>query len=151
MTLKTDGREFAKLESIARRVLAQKGCSWCKKRKLSDWAMHLADEARELEEALKRRDFEEAAEELGDVLYVAVLLGVRAEQDKRFCIVDSLRAAQAKIPRRHPQIWGNRTYANEQELWDTYRSIKLLERVGKRWRHRRSKIAHQKQMPKRIS
>ncbi len=130
--LRAHARLFAQLERIA--IRAKTDCAYCGGLSTHKWVKHIVEEAHEFETAMKRRDYNEAAEELGDLIYVSVLLGVAAQREKRFSLSQSLTAAEAKIKRRHPQIWGNKKYANKKELWETYNTIKLVERVGKRHR-----------------
>lgn len=64
------------------------------------------EEAEEVKQALEKADYENLKEELGDMLFNIVLMGVIAEEEKRFTLKEVLQAVEKKITSRHTWVFG---------------------------------------------
>lgn len=134
---------WEKLVANTRRVLGKNGCAWCRRISLFRWTQYLEEEVGELRKAIRQKDFDEAAEELGDILWVALLLAERARIDKKFSLTKSLQQARAKSTRRHPQVFAGLKLKNMRELVEMYEKIKQKEKEKKdRQKKQRLKKRH---------
>ncbi len=90
------------------RLRAPGGCPWDREQSLDTIKPYLLEEAYEVMDAIDARDFEDLAEELGDLLLQPVFFAQMAAEEGRFSIADSLHAINSKLVRRHPHVFGER-------------------------------------------
>ena len=107
------------------------GCPWDRKQTLPDAARYLLDEGGELLDAALAGDAENAAEELGDLLFMVCfcceILGETAPYD----FGDIARLGNEKLLRRHPHVFGDETASGETESQVHWNEIKAAEREAK--------------------
>ncbi len=100
---------YDRLLETLRILLAPGGCPWDAEQNVGSMARYLIEEAYEFYEAVSDKSSpqapERAAEELGDVLYLASFIGLLAERDGAFTLADALERAAAKMRRRHPHVF----------------------------------------------
>jgi len=118
------------LLAIMRRLRAPDGCPWDREQTHQSLAKHLVEEANEAACALMDEDWEEAADELGDVFLQLVFHAVVGEEHATFTWEDMLRAICHKLIRRHPHIFGDERLSTAQEVLSSWDSIKQQERGG---------------------
>ncbi|MBM4117237.1 nucleoside triphosphate pyrophosphohydrolase [bacterium] len=99
----------AALEQLWRtleRLLAPDGCPWDREQRLADIARHLIDEGHEWLEACNQGDRVGQVEELGDLAYLP-LFGLQrlARDEGEAAAAGALQAIDAKLRRRHPQLF----------------------------------------------
>ncbi len=97
---------LSSLAAIMRILLAPGGCPWDRKQTHSTLLKYLREEAGEVATAVRRRDWRNLREELGDVLLQVVFHSALAERDGRFKLSDVIRTVNAKMVRRHPHVFG---------------------------------------------
>ena len=79
----TTRNAFQELVTTARRLQAPGGCRWDRAQTVSSLLPYLVEEAWEVFEVIRRRQYQELEEELGDALYTVLLLTLAAERLKR--------------------------------------------------------------------
>ena len=70
--------------------------------------------------------------ELGDLLFQVVFHAQIAEERGEFSMADLLAALAAKMTRRHPHVFGDRTVGSAAEALSQWESIKQAESAGRR-------------------
>ncbi len=111
-------------------VQNRRKCPWAKSRELKEQALELASEVEELKEAIERNDVENLREELGDVLWDALFIGVLAEEKGLFTVKEALEAANAKFKRRKPWVFGREKVKDAEHAVRRWNEIKKLEKRG---------------------
>jgi MazG family protein len=112
---------FARLVEIMARLRSPTGCPWDREQNFDTIKPYLLEETYEVMDAIDARDFEELAEELGDLLLQAVFFAQMASEERRFDIADSLEAINSKLIRRHPHVFGDgdaKTPDDVKRRWD---------------------------------
>ena len=124
------GTAFQQLVEIMTRLRGPDGCPWDKEQTHESLKPFLLEEAYEVLDALDRKDDEDLAEELGDLLLQVVFHAQLAQERDRFAILDVLTTINQKLVRRHPHVFGQTEIhtAEEQRVhWE-----RLKKREGKR-------------------
>jgi MazG family protein len=125
------GEKFEKLVSIMARLRAPGGCPWDREQTFDTIKPYLLEETYEVMEAIDARDWQELADELGDLLLQSVFFAQMASEAGYFKIEDSIDAINNKLIRRHPHIFGDseaRTADDVKKRWD---EIKAEEKRAK--------------------
>jgi uncharacterized protein YabN with tetrapyrrole methylase and pyrophosphatase domain len=79
-------------------------CPWVRELTLDSQKSELESEVKEVVEAIEKKDYENLKEELGDVLWDALLLAVLAERQGLFKVKEVLAGLNEKIRRRKPWL-----------------------------------------------
>src|ERR1051326_5895515 len=122
------GEGFARLVEIMARLRAPHGCPWDREQNFDTIKPYLLEETYEVLDAIDARDFEELAEELGDLLLQSVFFAQMASEEGRFDITDSLAAINNKLVRRHPHVFGDahaKTADDVKRRWDQIKAEEL--------------------------
>jgi tetrapyrrole methylase family protein/MazG family protein len=128
---------LASLAKIMRRLLAPDGCPWDRKQTHSSLLKYLKEEAGEVSQAVRRKDWHNLKEELGDVLLQVVFHSALAERDGRFKLSDVIRTINAKMVRRHPHVFaGGEKLNTPAQVLRRWKKIKLAEKAKARGRRR---------------
>ncbi len=98
---------LSSLEKIINTLLAPGGCPWDRRQTHATLLKHLREEAGEVCRAVRRKDWDNLREELGDVLLQVVLHSALARQAGRFSLGDVIKGINAKMVRRHPHIFAS--------------------------------------------
>lgn len=94
------------LERVMRILLDPGGCPWDRRQTHSTLLKYLREEAGEVARAVRRKDWHNLREELGDVLLQVVFHSELARRAGRFSLSDVIRTVNAKMVRRHPHVFG---------------------------------------------
>lgn len=122
---------FLELVSIMDRLRGPKGCPWDKHQTHESLLPHLFSEAKEVQEAVKKQDWENLEEELGDILLQVVFHSQVAREDGRFTIADVIRGISKKLKRRHPHVFGRKKVSTSEEVVRQWDEIKKREKARK--------------------
>jgi tetrapyrrole methylase family protein/MazG family protein len=122
--------EKAVKEFVDLLLLQRKKCPWARKREILQQLPELEGEVREFREAVESNDVENMREELGDVLWDALFIGVIAEEKGLFTIKEAIEEAHAKLRRRKPWIFGDEEIS-EEEATRRYKRAKEEEKRAK--------------------
>ena len=118
---------FERLIKIMSRLLGPKGCPWDKEQTHKTLIKYLEEEVREFEEAVRKKDYKNMKEELGDILLQVVFHSELANINKKFDINDVIIFLNKKLIRRHPHVFGNLKLKNSKEVLREWRKIKKME------------------------
>jgi uncharacterized protein YabN with tetrapyrrole methylase and pyrophosphatase domain len=119
---------FDQLCDTVRTLLGEKGCPWDRRQTFQSLKQHLASELEELLIAIDREDSENICEELGDLVYLVLLLSEMSQKNNGFTIEDVLVGINAKLVRRHPHVFENYMELSDEELRKQWLTIKSREK-----------------------
>jgi tetrapyrrole methylase family protein/MazG family protein len=101
------------------------------KQDMNSLQKYIREECDELLQAMKEDDQHHLCEEMGDVMFLLILMAEIADEKGSFSIKDVLSGVQAKMIRRHPHVFAGMTIDNEEELKALWKKIKLEEKAKK--------------------
>jgi MazG family protein len=127
----TTGERFERLAGIMARLRAPGGCPWDREQNFDSIKPYLLEETYEVLEAIDQRDWQNLAEELGDLMLQAVFFAQMASEEGKFRIDDSLDAICEKLIRRHPHIFGDGSAKTSDDVKRRWDEIKADEKKAK--------------------
>lgn len=119
------------LDVMARLRDPAHGCPWDIKQTWRSILPYTIEETYEVVDAIERNDVAALQEELGDLLLQIVFMAQIAKEQGLFDFHDVARGIRDKMVRRHPHVFGDARFANEQEQKQAWEAIKQQERQGK--------------------
>lgn len=111
-------------------LLGENGCPWDRGQTHKTLLKYLKEEANEVSAAVRKNDWENLKEELGDVLLQVVFHSALAAKAGRFRISDVIRTVNSKLVRRHPHVFGAVKLSTPAEVLVEWRKIKKSEKHG---------------------
>lgn len=124
-----DGAQaLAELRDVLNSLLGPDGCPWDKDQTPVSLCDYLAEETFELIEGIRAGDTRETMEEMGDVLFILLFMNTLYEKNGDFSISDALRHSADKMVRRHPHVFGEKRFDNQEQLWDNWEKTKKKEK-----------------------
>ena len=105
------------------------GCPWDRQQTYDTIKPFLLEETYEVVDAVGRRDWDELASELGDLLLQVVFFSQMAAEDQHFTIEDVIERIHTKMVRRHPHVFGD---AHADTAADVLRNWEVLKGEEKR-------------------
>ena len=121
------------LEKVMAVLLGPGGCPWDRKQTHSSLVKYLREEAGEVAAAVRKRDWRNLQEKLGDVLLQVVFHSALARRDGRFTLADVIRGINRKMVRRHPHVFGGDKLGTPAQVLKQWAKIKKAEkRRGKK-------------------
>lgn len=121
------GNLFDSLLDLMTRLRGEQGCPWDREQTRDSLKPCLIEEAYEVLEALDGGQREALIEELGDLLFQVVFHAQIAQEMGEFTMADLLKRLLAKMIRRHPHVFGERTVTTAQEALSQWERIKHEE------------------------
>jgi len=122
---------FRRLVRIMERLQEPGGCPWDREQTHESLKPYLVEEAYEALDAIDRQDWNDLAEELGDVLLQVIFHAVLAKRTGKFGIDDVIETAAAKMVRRHPHVFGEGEAKTAQDVLQNWEKLKAIERKEK--------------------
>ncbi|OGR42416.1 MAG: hypothetical protein A2X28_08375 [Elusimicrobia bacterium GWA2_56_46] len=119
---------FEDLVKLMEILLGKNGCPWDRGQTHKTLLRYLKEEAGEVAAAVKKNDWENLKEELGDVLLQVVFHSALARKAGRFSIADVIGGINAKLVRRHPHVFGGKKLATPAQVLVEWKKIKKHER-----------------------
>ena len=113
------------------RLRAPGGCPWDREQTFDTIKRYTLEETYEVLEAIDRRDFEELAGELGDLLLQVLFYAEMAQEEKRFSIDDVLDRLCHKLVSRHPHVFGDVKAEDAHQVLKNWEAMKAEERRKK--------------------
>lgn len=92
---------------------------------------YLKSECQELTEALEQNQRVGIREELGDLLYIILMLSEIHAGENLFTLDEVINDINEKLIRRHPHVFAGTTYSDEAELTAQWNAIKAEEKKKK--------------------
>src|SRR3954466_12846366 len=108
----TENPDLQKLVDLVARLRAPDGCPWDREQALPDVRAYLLEEAHELAGAIDGGDWDELAEELGDMLFQVAFIGRLAEEAGAFRLSQVIDGVHRKMVERHPHVFGGEPLAD---------------------------------------
>jgi len=106
-------------------------CPWMKKQTLESLKNEPVSEADELKQAIEKKDIDNIKEELGDLIYDALLLAAVAEKTGVCNRKEILERIISKIHRRKPWVFGNEKIETSEAAVKRWFEIKAEEKKQK--------------------
>lgn len=88
------------------KLRAPGGCPWDREQTHSTLLKYLKEESQEVALAVRKKDWVNLKDELGDVLLQVLFHSEIAREAGRFDIHDVFATLKAKLVRRHPHVFG---------------------------------------------
>src|SRR6266478_2698021 len=122
-------RDIARLlEIMAALRTPGTGCPWDLEQNFSTIAPYTLEEAYEVADAIARGDLDDLCDELGDLLLQVVFHARMAEEQGSFAFGDVVQAITAKLLRRHPHVFGDKSGLSTGEVNVQWDEIKAQEK-----------------------
>ncbi|WP_022940293.1 nucleoside triphosphate pyrophosphohydrolase [Psychromonas hadalis] len=109
----------------------ESGCPWDKKQTFASVVPHTIEEVYELADAIELQDFSDLKGELGDLLFQVVFYAQIAKEQGLFEFSDILATLNEKLVRRHPHVFAQTEFENEQAIHANWEKEKQKERLLK--------------------
>ena len=129
------GERFAELVTLMARLRAPDGCPWDRAQTFDSIKPYLLEETYEVVDAIDRRDFEELAGELGDLLLQVVFFSQMASEQGRFTMDDVVQGIHTKMVRRHPHVFGGAEARTPGDVLRRWEELKAEEQREHAERH----------------
>ncbi|MBU1140171.1 MAG: nucleotide pyrophosphohydrolase [Proteobacteria bacterium] len=110
---------------------AKNGCPWDQKQTVKSLKKYIQEECDELLEAMDGDDPAHLCEEIGDVLFLLVLLSEISSESGHFTIDEVITGIKDKMIRRHPHVFGDADVGSDEELREQWEKIKSQEKAQK--------------------
>ncbi len=105
-----------------------KGCPWDKEQTALSMCEYLIEECHELVDAIRSGKPGHACDEMGDLMFVLLLMARRFELSGQFSFGDALKMGADKMVRRHPHVFGEGGCASVDEMMKNWAAIKKAEK-----------------------
>ncbi|HEU4534094.1 MAG TPA: nucleoside triphosphate pyrophosphohydrolase [Polyangiaceae bacterium] len=126
-----EGRSFARLVALMRRLLAPDGCPWDREQTFASLRKYVIEEAFEVVDAIDRGDLGALREELGDLLLQVAFQAELGRAAGAFGPDDVVAGIVDKMVRRHPHVFGDEGVAGVDEVHRNWEAIKAREKGEK--------------------
>jgi len=113
------------------RLRAPGGCPWDREQTFDSIKPYTLEETYEVLEAIDKRDWDELAGELGDLLLQVLFYAEMAKEQGSFSIDDVLERLATKLIDRHPHVFGDveaRTAADVKRNWEALKAEERRKR-----------------------
>jgi len=122
------GRKFDRFIEIVRELRSEKGCPWDKEQSPASLKRYLLEETQEAIEAITADNHQHIKDELGDILYLIVLLAQIHEEEKLFNMGGIIDSITDKMIRRHPHVFSDEKIETVAEVRKKWLEIKDNEK-----------------------
>jgi ATP diphosphatase len=119
------------LEIMARLRDPDSGCPWDRAQTYKTIVPHTLEEAYEVADTIEHEDYDSLCDELGDLLFQIVFYAQLAKEESRFNFSDVVTAISDKLVRRHPHVFADAHFENEQAQTKHWEELKQQERDAK--------------------
>jgi MazG family protein len=131
---------FKDLIDVMARLRGKGGCPWDREQTHESLLKYLREESQETIEAVRKKDWFNLEEELGDILLQVLFHSQLAAEKKRFTIHDVLHTLKSKLVGRHPHVFAKKkgeklTSQDVLDRWDDLKAAEKKERLA-RWKKR---------------
>ncbi len=117
---------YADFAAIVKQL--RRDCPWDREQTHESVKHLLIEEAYEVVEAIDTEDWDELAEELGDVFLHVLFHATIAEEGGRFTLADVIEAETDKLVRRHPHVFGDEAADDPDAVAASWEEIKQQEK-----------------------
>jgi tetrapyrrole methylase family protein/MazG family protein len=127
---------FSKLVRVMARLRSPQGCPWDRKQTHETLLKYLFEESKEFKASVRKKDYPNMEEELGDLLLQVIFHAQIAHEKGRFSIDHVIRTLIRKLTLRHPHVFGyraehrrllkGRSMATSQDILDNWDTLKKI-------------------------
>jgi len=114
-----------------KKLRSEKGCPWDRKQTVQSLKKYISEECGELILAIEKNDPVNLCEEIGDVLFLLVLLSEISSESDHFTIEAVISGINNKMVRRHPHVFDALHIKSEEDLKKQWEKIKSMEKAKK--------------------
>lgn len=126
-----DQQALAHIQSVVEKLLdPEGGCPWDKAQTPVSLCEYIIEECHELVDAIRAGKPGHACDEMGDLLFLLVITARRFADAGSFSLADALNAGADKMTRRHPHVFGDAHFANQDEFTRAWAEIKKAEKAA---------------------
>jgi MazG family protein len=125
------GKEFEGLMALMARLRAEDGCPWDREQTPATIKRYLLEEVYEVVDAVDRQAADQVADELGDLIFMAIFLAHLYGEEGQFKMDHVLRRVGNKMVRRHPHVFGDRKVDSASQVKLNWEEIKRQEKPQK--------------------
>jgi MazG family protein len=122
------GKKLIRFMNIVNQLRSEKGCPWDRKQSPLSLKRYILEETHELLAAIDADDHQHVKEELGDLLYLIILLAQIHSEKQFFNMSEVIEAISAKMVRRHPHVFQDEQFDSEAQLREKWLAIKAREK-----------------------
>ena len=115
------------LTALMDRLRSRDGCPWDREQTHQSLRPYVVEEAWECVSAIDEDDMEHLCEELGDLLFQVVFHASIGQSYEEFSINDIITSICSKMIRRHPHVFGDVHYADQNAVKVQWEKIKRDE------------------------
>jgi MazG family protein len=126
------GERFERAVSILARLRGPGGCPWDREQTFDSIKPYTLEETYEVLEAIDKRDWEELAGELGDLLLQVLFYAQMAKDEGTFSIDDVLDRLSNKLIDRHPHVFGEVNAETSSDVLRNWQALKAQEKEKKK-------------------
>lgn len=128
--MSTRWEEVGAIWEIIDALRGDPGCPWDRKQTPESVQTYLIEEAHEAASAVRTGNVAEAAEELGDLLFMVLFMIHLYEEQGDFDLESVCRLIRDKMIRRHPHVFGSVEVETAQDVRDNWERIKAGEKAA---------------------
>ncbi len=121
------GELLSELYGIARRLRGDGGCPWDREQTHESLTPYILEEANEVSESLHEPTPDHLRKELGDLLFLILMMVVISEETKQFTLEDVIAGSAEKMIRRHPHVFGDVQVDGSADVRRNWEAIKKGE------------------------
>lgn len=122
------GKEFERLLDLIAQLRAEDGCPWDREQTPATIKRYLLEEVYELVDAVDHHAPDQVAEELGDLIFMAIFLARLYGEQDQFQMEQVLQRVGEKMVRRHPHVFGDREVDSARQVKLNWEEIKRQEK-----------------------
>ena len=119
---------FKGTQAIMKTLRSDEGCSWDRIQTHESLKNYLLEESYEVVDAIDNKDWENLAEELGDVLFQIIFHAEIGSENSRFTMNNVINGINEKMIRRHPHVFLDKSDFDPQKVETNWDAIKRLEK-----------------------
>ena len=119
---------FNALVQTVQQLRSEKGCPWDKKQTTRSLRKYLIEEFGEIIDAIDNDDPDNLCEELGDFLYLILMIAEISKDEGKFTLEEVILRIDEKLIRRHPHVFATKQDLNEEQLRRQWTAIKENEK-----------------------
>ncbi|EOU2464607.1 nucleoside triphosphate pyrophosphohydrolase [Vibrio navarrensis] len=107
----------------------ENGCPWDRKQTFDSVVPHTIEETYEVVDAIHKQDWSNLKEELGDLLFQVIFYSQIAKEQGLFDFSQVVETVNEKLTRRHPHVFAEQEFTNEEELNVNWEAEKVKEKA----------------------
>ena len=119
------------LQYLVGRLRDEDGCPWDREQTNASMRDAVINESYEVLDAIDDQDWDNLAEELGDLFLLIAMHSQIAEENGYFALEDVFEHINRKIIRRHPHLFGDAEAIDPEAVVQTWNEVKAQEKAAK--------------------